>query len=91
MQVRRIVQVQPPPNVQSGGGMKGTYGSIEPMLPVRPTSQCVKELREARNVQIGQACKFNHPVQAATGYFHEWRSCFDERVGRKRIIRRSSS
>eukprot|EP00980_Cylindrotheca_fusiformis_P003797 scaffold834_cov123-Cylindrotheca_fusiformis.AAC.44 len=50
-----------PPNVQSGGGMKGPVDPSEPMFPVRPNEPVCQYYMKHGTCKFGQACKFNHP------------------------------
>ncbi|KAL3941091.1 MAG: hypothetical protein SGBAC_004498 [Bacillariaceae sp.] len=50
-----------PPNVQSGGGMKGPTDPNEPMFPVRPNELVCQYYMKHGTCKFGQACKFNHP------------------------------
>ncbi|CAJ1931920.1 unnamed protein product [Cylindrotheca closterium] len=50
-----------PPNVQSGGGMKGPINPSEPMFPYRPNEPVCQYYMKHGTCKFGQACKFNHP------------------------------
>lgn len=54
-----------PPNVQSGGGMKGPIDPSEPLYPIRPNEPVCQYYMKHGTCKFGQACKFHHPANMA--------------------------
>jgi Zinc finger C-x8-C-x5-C-x3-H type (and similar) len=54
-----------PPNVQSGGGIKGPIDPFEPLYPIRPNEPVCQYFMKHGTCKFGQACKFHHPPNLA--------------------------